>query len=91
MLEPAGDLGFEQEPLRGSPGRRRGVEDLLQGHFSVKLGVAAPRRQRRAAMGMRAKDTEPLAAGGGRTHSVAGGAVGIERGVGLCRAGNEVA
>ena len=46
MLQPAGDLGLEQEPL--AAGRVVGVlvEDLLEGHLAVQLAVAARRRRR---------------------------------------------
>ena len=77
MLQPAGDLGLEQEPL--AAGRVVGVvvEDLLERHLAVQLGVQRHEDGAQAAPGVRPQDAEPLAVGGGRADGVAGGAVGV--------------
>ena len=77
VLQPAGDLGLEQEPL--AAGRVVGVvvEDLLERHLAVQLGVERDEDGPQAAPGVGAEDAEPLAVGGGRADGVAGGAVGI--------------
>ena len=79
MLQPAGDLGLQQEPL--AAGRVVGVvvEDLLERHLAVQLGVQGHEDGAQAAPGVRPEDAEPLAVGGGRTDGVAGGAVGVVR------------
>ena len=77
VLQPAGDLGLQQEPL--AAGRVVGVrvEDLLEGHLAVQLGVQGDEDGAQAAAGMRPEDAEPLAVGGGRADGVAGRAVGV--------------
>ena len=86
MLQPAGDLGFEYEAL--SAGRVVGVavEDLLQGHLAVQLGVQRHEHGAEAAPGVRPEDAESLTVGGRRADGVGGGAVGV----GLGRAGADV-
>ena len=66
VLQPAGDLGLEQEPL--AAGRVVGVlvEDLLQRHLAVQLGVERHEDGPQAAPGVGPQDAEPLAVGGGR-------------------------
>ena len=77
MLQPAGDLGLEQEPLAADRVVGVRVEDLLEGHLAVQLGVQGHEDGAQAAAGMRPEDAEPLAVGGGRADGVAGRAVGV--------------
>ena len=77
VLQPAGDLGLEQEA--GAADRVVGVlvEDLLERHLAVQLGVQGDEDGAQAAPGVGPEDAEPLAVGGGRADGVAGGAVGV--------------
>ena len=63
MLQPAGDLGLDEEPL--AAGRVVGVmvEDLLERHLAVQLTVQRHEDRAQAAAGMRPQDAEPLAVG----------------------------
>ena len=72
MLQPAGDLGLEQEA--GAAGRVVGVpvEDLLERHLAVELGVEGDEDRAQSAAGVGPEDAEPLAVGGGRADGVAG-------------------
>ena len=67
VLQPAGDLGLEQEPL--AAGRVVGVrlEDLLERHLAVQLAVQGDEDRAQAAPGVGPQDAEPLAVGGGRS------------------------
>ena len=62
------------------------VEDLLEGHLAVQLGVEGHEDGAQAALGVGPEDAEPLAVGGGRADGVAGGAVGVAVGVGRAEA-----
>ena len=53
------------------------VEDLLERHLAVQLGVERHEDGAQAAPGVRPQDAEPLAVAGGRADGVAGGAVGV--------------
>ena len=77
MLQPAGDLGLEQEPT--AAGRVVGVlgEDLLERDLAVELGVQGDEDGAQAAGGMGPQDAEPLAVGAGGAGGVAGGPVGV--------------
>ena len=77
VLQPAGDLGLEQEPL--AAGRVVGVvvEDLLERHLAVQLGVEGHEHGPQAAPGVRPEHAEPLAVAGGRADGVGCRAVGI--------------
>ena len=77
VLQAAGDLGLEQEA--GAAGRVVGVavEDLLERHLAVQLGVERHEDGAQAAAGVRPEDAEPLAVAGGRADGVAGRAVGV--------------
>ena len=79
VLQAAGDLGLEQEA--GPAGRVVGVlvEDLLERHLAVELGVEGDEDGAQAAPGVGPQDAEPLAVGGGGAHGVAGRAVGGRR------------
>ena len=77
MLQPAGDLGLEQEPLAAGGVVGVLVEDLLQRHLAVQLGVEGHEDGAQAASGVGPQDAEPLAVAGGRADGVAGGAVGV--------------
>ena len=77
MLQPAGDLGLQQEPLAADRVVGVVVEDLLERHLAVQLGVERDEDGAQAAPGVRPEDAEPLAVGGGRADGVAAGAVGV--------------
>jgi hypothetical protein len=70
VLQPAGDLGLGQEP--GAAGRVVGVavEDLLQRHLAVQLGVKCHEHHAQTATGVGAQHAEPLAVAGGRADDV---------------------
>ena len=87
MFEPAGDLGLDQEPL--AAGRVVGVvvEDLLERHLAVQLGVEGHEDRAQAAPGVRPEHAEPLAVAGGRADGVGGRAVSVAvLGRAVCRA-----
>ena len=65
MLQPAGDLGLEQEPLAADRVVGVLVEDLLERDLAVQLGVERDEDGAQAAPGVRPQDAEPLAVGGG--------------------------
>ena len=79
MLEPAGDLGLEQEPLAADRVVGVVVQDLLERDLAVELRVEGDEDRPQAAPGMRPEDAEPLAVAGGRADGVAGRAVGSGR------------
>ncbi len=70
VFQAAGDLGLDQEPL--AAGRVVGVvvEDLLERHLAVQLGVQGHEHRPQSAAGMRPEDAEPLAVAGGRADGV---------------------
>ena len=53
------------------------VEDLLQRHLAVQLGVQGHEDGAQAAPGVGPQDAEPLAVAGGGADGVAGRAVGV--------------
>jgi hypothetical protein len=61
MLQSAGDLGLQQEPL--AAGRVVGVivEDLLQRHLAMQLGVQRHEDGTESASGVGAEHPKPLA------------------------------
>ena len=63
MLQPAGDLGLEQEPLAADRVVGVVVEDLLQRHLAVQLAVEGDEDGAQAAPGVGPEDAEPLAVG----------------------------
>ena len=77
MLEPAGDLGLDEEA--GAAVRVVGVsgEDLLEGDLAIELGVEGDEDGAQAAGGMGPEDAESLAVGGGGAGGVAGGPLGV--------------
>ena len=77
VLEPAGHLGLEEEPL--AAGRVVGmmVEDLLEGDLAVQFGIERHEDGAQAAAGVGPQDVEPLAVGRCGADGVAGDAVGI--------------
>jgi hypothetical protein len=77
MLQPAGDLGLEQESLPAGGVVGVPLEDLLERHLAVQLAVQGHEDGPQAAPGVRAQEAEPLAVAGGRADGVAGGAVGV--------------
>ena len=80
VLEPAGDLGLEQEA--GAADRVVGVlvEDLLERHLAVQLLVEGDEDGAQSAAGVGPEDAEPLAVGGRRADGKAGGPVGVALG-----------
>ena len=64
MLQPAGDLGLDHEPL--AAGRVVGVvvEDLLERDLAVQLAVECHEDGAQAAAGVGPQDAEPLAVAG---------------------------
>ena len=77
VFESTGDLGLDQEPL--ATGRVVGVvvEDLLECHLAIELGVQRHEDRPQPAAGMRPEHAEPLAVAGGCADGNAAGAVGI--------------
>ena len=61
VLEPAGDLGFDEEPL--AAGRVVGVlvEDLLESDLAVQFAIQRHEHRTQSAPGVRPENTEPLA------------------------------
>ena len=66
MLQAAGDLGLEEEPLAADRVVGVVVEDLLEGHLAVQLAVQRHEDGAQAAPGVGPEDAEPLAVAGGR-------------------------
>jgi hypothetical protein len=58
MLQPAGDLGFEQKPLPADWIVSVVVEDLLQRHLTVQLAVECHEDGAQAALGEGTEDAE---------------------------------
>ncbi len=77
VFEPPRDLGLQQEPL--AAGRVVGVvvEDLLECHLAIQLGVQGHEDRPQPAASMRPEHAEPLAVAGGCADGDAAGAVGI--------------
>ena len=87
MLQPAGDLGLDQEPLTADRVVGVVVEDLLERHFAIQLGVERDEHGAQPAPGMRPEDAKSLAVTGGRADGVGCRAVGIAvLGRTVCRA-----
>ena len=86
VLQPAGDLGLQEEPLAADRVVGVVVEDLLERHLAVQLGVEGHEDGAQAAPGVGPEDAEPLAVAGGRADGVAGGAVGVVAVLGRGRA-----
>ena len=59
MLEPAGDLGLEQEPRAAVGVVGAFGLDLLQGHLALQLGVERDRDLADPPLSVRAKDAKP--------------------------------
>ncbi len=87
VLQPAGDLGLEHEA--GAAGWVVGVllEDLLERHLAVQLGVQGDEDGAQAAAGVRPQDSEPLAVAGGLPDRIACCAVGV---IALGRGGGDL-
>ncbi len=77
VLEPAGDLRLEQEPLTagGIVGVR--IEDLLERHLAVELAVEGHEHCSQAAAGVGPQHTEPSALTGGGGNGVGARAVNV--------------
>jgi hypothetical protein len=86
VLQAAGDLGLQHEPL--AAGRIIGVivEDLLEGHLTVQFGVQRDEDSTEAAAGVGAQHAESQPVGGGGADGVARSAVGIVAGLDAGRA-----
>src|SRR5262249_6663602 len=63
VLEPAGDLGLDQEPLAADRVVGVPVVDLLEGRLAVKLGVERNKHSAQSAACVWAEDAKPLAFG----------------------------
>ena len=88
VLQPAGNLGLEQEATAAV--RVVGVagEDLLEGDLAVELGVEGDEDGAQTARGMGPEETEPQTIGVGCADAIAGRAVRI--GSRLCRSSAEM-
>jgi hypothetical protein len=86
MLQATGDLRLQNEPLAAGWIVGVGVEDLLQRHLAVQLGVQRDEDGPQAALGMGPQHPEPLAVAGGRAHRVGGGTVRVSLLLGRARA-----
>ena len=64
VLEPAGDLGLLEEPLAAHRVIGVGVEDLLERNLAIQLAVERHEDSPEPALGVRAQEAKPLAAGG---------------------------
>ena len=80
MLEAAGDLGLEDKPTATDGVVRVCVDDLLERHLAVQLGVESHEDRPQAAAGVGPQNPEPLAFGGHGADGVARGVVGIAHG-----------
>jgi hypothetical protein len=78
VLQPAGDLGLAEKPLAAFGVVGVIIEDLLQRHLAVQLGVQGDEDGAEAALGVGPQDAEPLAIAGGGADRIAGGAVRVE-------------
>src|SRR5262249_46318558 len=67
-----------------------GVEDLLQGHFAMQLGVHRHEDGTQSTAGMRPEHPEPQAVAGGRAYGVRGGAVPVVLAILLGRSGSNM-
>ncbi len=77
VFEPPGDLGLHQEPLAADRVVGVVVEDLLECHLAIQLGVQGHEDRPQPAAGMRTEYAEPLAVAGCCADGNAAGAVGI--------------
>jgi hypothetical protein len=66
------------------------VENLLQRHLAMQLGVKRDEDGAQTTAGVRPEDTEPLAVAGGRAHGIRGGAVGVGLAILLGRSGSDM-
>ena len=79
VLQSAGDLGLDQEPLPAGGVVGMVVEDLLERHLAMQLGIQGDEDRAQPAAGVRPQHAEPLAVAGGRADRVTGGAVDVLR------------
>ena len=77
MFEAAGDLGLEQKP--GSTGWIVGVaiEDLLERHLAIQLGIECHEHRPQAPLGVWPQHAEPLAFRGRCADGMAAGTLAI--------------
>ena len=87
VLQAAGHLRLEQEPLAHGWFVRVFLEDLLEGDLAVQLGVERHEDGAQSALGVGPEHAEPLALAGGRAYGVACGGVGVELARALGRSG----
>ncbi len=69
MFEPAGDLGFQDEPRAAGGIVGVLVEDLLEGDLTIELGVERDEDRTQPAASMGPQHAEPLAVAGGSTRA----------------------
>ncbi len=80
VLEPAGDLGLEQEACSADRVVGVLVEDLLERHLAVQLLIEGDVDGAQSAAGVGPEHAEPLPAGGCRADRDAGAAFRVARG-----------
>ena len=83
VLQPAGDLGLGDEPLAADGIVGVLLEDLLQRHLAVQLGIQGHEHLAQPAARVRPQHAEPLAIAGGRADRQTGSTVGVVVIVGL--------
>ena len=86
VLQAPGDLGLEQEAFPAGLVIGVVVEDLLEGHLAVELGIERHEDRAQPAPGVRPEHAKPLAVAGGRADGVGGGVVGNVSNLGWRRA-----
>ena len=77
MLQAAGDLGLEQESLPAVRVVGVIVEDLLERHLTIQLGVESDVNGPQSAPRMRPQHPESEALGGGRAGAVSSGPLSV--------------
>ena len=61
VFEPAGDLRLEQKPRSAGEIVGMAIEDLLERHLAIQLGIECHEHRAQAPLGMRPQQPEPLA------------------------------
>src|SRR5262249_27252486 len=77
VLQAAGELGLGDEPLAADRVVGVPLEDLLERHLAVELGIEGDEDLAQAAPCMRPEQAEPLAVAGGRADRHSRRAVGV--------------
>src|SRR6516165_6313388 len=70
VLEPAGDLSLDEEPLAASGIVSVVIKELLQRHLAVELGVEGDEDRTQPPSGAGPQDAEPRPSAGGRANGV---------------------